>query len=89
MTTTKTTARSDPGPREHGPSRAQRRRSRPSLASHLAFGPIWIAASYAKLIGRQRVKLKNPVSFMLPKYRFTGFSVDKTIRNATYWARQV
>jgi hypothetical protein len=47
------------------------------------------ADRYAKLIGRQRVKLKNPAEGAIPKYAALGFSVAETLKGNTYWARQV
>jgi hypothetical protein len=44
---------------------------------------------YAKLISRQRVKLKNPVSGIIPRYEALGFSIAESIKNNTYYARKV
>lgn len=47
------------------------------------------ADRYAKLIMRQRVKLKNPALGILPKYEALGFSLAEPIKNNTYYARKV
>ena len=47
------------------------------------------ADRYAKLLGRQMVKLKNPVPGAVPKYQALGFSVAETIKGNTYYSRQV
>lgn len=47
------------------------------------------ADRYAKLIGRQRVKLKNPNPALVPKYQSLGFSVAETRKGNTYYDRQV
>lgn len=47
------------------------------------------ADNYAKLIGRQRVKLKNPVAGVIPTYQAMNFSIAETIKGNIYYARQV
>jgi hypothetical protein len=48
-----------------------------------------VADNYAKLIVRQRVKLKNPVAGVIPTYQAMNFSIAETIRGNIYYARQV
>lgn len=47
------------------------------------------ADNYAKLLGRQRVKLKNPVPGAIPAYERVGFLVAEIYKGNTYWARYV
>jgi hypothetical protein len=47
------------------------------------------AEIYAKLIVRQRVKIKNPVPGALAAYQKLGFVLEKTYRGSTYYARVV
>lgn len=47
------------------------------------------ADNYAKLLVRQRVKLKNPVEGAIPTYQALNFSIAEPIKGNIYYARQV
>lgn len=47
------------------------------------------AEAYAFVIGRRRVKLKNPVPGALPVYQTLGFTLAETYRRNTYYERLV
>lgn len=48
-----------------------------------------MAENYAKLLKRQRVKLKNPNEALIKKYEALGFSLAETYRGVTYYERRV
>jgi hypothetical protein len=47
------------------------------------------AEAYAKLLGKQRVKLKDPSAGAIPLYVRLGFSLAEPIGQTTYYARSV
>jgi hypothetical protein len=47
------------------------------------------ADTYAKLIERQWVKLKNPLEGAIPLYRDLGFTLAEPYRGSTYYERRV
>lgn len=47
------------------------------------------AENYAKLLNRQRVKLKSPNERLITKYESLGFSLAETYRGVTYYDRKV
>ncbi|WP_029002586.1 hypothetical protein [Azorhizobium doebereinerae] len=59
------------------------------LAGWVALFAVEAADSYAKVIGRQRVKLKAPLAGVLPRYQAMGFRLAETINGATYYDRRV
>jgi hypothetical protein len=59
------------------------------LATNVAALVVDMAENYAKLLGKQRVKLKNPNPALTAKYEALGFSLAETYRGATYYERKV
>jgi hypothetical protein len=47
------------------------------------------AEAYAVVLGRRRLKLRNPLQGVMRWYDENGFSLDKTIAGATYMSRGV
>jgi hypothetical protein len=47
------------------------------------------ADNYGKILGSQRVRIKNPVPGVVRKYESLGFSLAGTYRGATYYERSV
>jgi hypothetical protein len=47
------------------------------------------ADNYAKILERQRVKVKDPKPWTIVRYENLGFSLAETYRKATYWDRRV
>jgi hypothetical protein len=47
------------------------------------------ADKYAKLLGKQWVKVKDPVPGAIPVYETLGFTLAETLKGRTYYARQV
>jgi hypothetical protein len=47
------------------------------------------ADNYAKVLGKQRVKLKNPVLQAVPKYESLNFRLAERIGANTYYSREV
>ena len=48
-----------------------------------------VAEAYAKVLGKQRVKLKDPVQEAIPTYERLGFEVAESIKSIKYYARRV
>jgi hypothetical protein len=59
------------------------------IRSYVALLVADTAENYAKLLGRQRVKLKNPTEALIKKYEILGFSLAETYRGVTYYERRV
>lgn len=59
------------------------------IRSYVALLVADMAENYAKLLKRQRVKLKNPGEALIKKYESLGFSLAETYRGATYYERRV
>ena len=47
------------------------------------------ADNYARVIGRNRLKLKQPEPSLCIKYASFGFSLAETYRGVTYWDRKI
>ena len=47
------------------------------------------ADNYARVLGRQWLKIKNPFSGAIPRYERLGFSVAQGIGQHTYYAREI
>lgn len=45
--------------------------------------------NYARILGKQWVRLKNPIKEAIPKYESLGFQLAKPIGGNTYYRRQV
>ena len=67
----------------------ERSRADNPLATHFAMIALDATDNYAKIISRQRVKLKNPAPGVIKKYQALGFSLAETYRGATYYERRV
>lgn len=48
-----------------------------------------VAESYGKALGKQRVKLKDPVKEAIPHYEALGFSLAENVKTTTYYARRI
>lgn len=59
------------------------------LAKSIASLVMDAADSYARLLRKRRLKLKNPLSGTERIYRALGFELAETINNNTYYAREV
>jgi hypothetical protein len=59
------------------------------LASYVSLIVADMAENYAKLLRKQRVKLKNPSDGLIIKYESLGFSLAEFYRGATYYDRRV
>jgi hypothetical protein len=67
----------------------ERRPGHTPLKGRIAQIVLDMADNYAKILGKQRVKIKDPWEGAIPTYRGLGFSLAETIRSTTYYARQV
>jgi hypothetical protein len=47
------------------------------------------AEAFAKALGKQRVKLKDPLEGAIPAYEALGFSLAESIKRTRYYARSV
>jgi hypothetical protein len=59
------------------------------IRSYVALLVTDMAENYAKLLKRQRVKLKNPNGLLIKKYEALGFSLAETYRGVSYYDRRV
>lgn len=59
------------------------------LAGYVILVTVAAAESYAKIICRQYVKLKSVHPALIAKYESLGFSLERTYRGVTYYARRV
>jgi hypothetical protein len=67
----------------------ERSRLENPIAGYVSIIVVDAADNYAKILGRQRVKLKEPSDKLVPKYEALGFSLAETYRGVKYWARRV
>lgn len=59
------------------------------LAGLVAPIAIEAAEAYAMVLGRHRIKLRNPVEGVRQRYLENGFSLDRSLFGATYLSREV
>jgi hypothetical protein len=48
-----------------------------------------VAEAYGKVLGKQRVKLKDPTEGAIPIYKELSFSLAESIKKTTYYARRI
>lgn len=59
------------------------------LAGYVAALMTDVAENYAKVLGSQSVRIRNPSEGIIPHYQKLGFSLAETYRGATYYERRV
>jgi hypothetical protein len=67
----------------------ERRRDHLRLKGWIAQIVTDVAEAYAKVLGKQRVKLKDPVQEAIPTYRRLRFELAESIQSIRYYARRV